>query len=55
LISAKNGEITASTSIGEFIASEITHSQLKVIAADGHCLHMTHPDAIIKSIIEYAN
>ncbi|WP_434940370.1 alpha/beta fold hydrolase [Shewanella sp. HL-SH8] len=55
LILQSENDALASTSIGEFIASEITHSQLKVIAADGHCLHMTHPDAIIKSIIEYAN
>lgn len=54
LILQSENDALAATSVGEFIASEIPCSELKVIAADGHCLHMTHPEAIMKSIIEYA-
>ena len=54
LIFQSENDALAATSVGEFIASEIAHSELKIIAADGHCLHMTHPEAIMTSIIEYA-
>ena len=54
LIFQSENDALAATSVGEFIASEIAHSELKIIAADGHCLHMTHPGAIMTSIIEYA-
>lgn len=54
LILQSENDALAATSVGEFIANEITDSELKVIAADGHCLHMTHPEAIMNFIIEYA-
>jgi sigma-B regulation protein RsbQ len=54
LILQSGNDALAATSVGEFINSEIPHSQLEIITADGHCLHMTHPEAIIKSIIAYA-
>jgi len=54
LILQSESDALAATSVGEFIASEIPQSKLKVIAADGHCLHMTHSEAIMSSIIAYA-
>jgi len=54
LILQSENDALAAISIGEFIASEIANSELRVIAADGHCLHMTHPEAIMDFIIEYA-
>lgn len=54
LIFQSENDALAATSVGEFIASEIINCELKVIAADGHCLHMTHPEAIINSIIDYS-
>lgn len=54
LILQSENDALAAISIGEFMAREMPDSHLKVIAADGHCLHMTHPEAIMNSIIEYA-
>ncbi|MBA6328463.1 alpha/beta hydrolase [Colwellia sp. MB02u-6] len=54
LILQSENDALAAISIGEFMAHEMPDSNLKVIAADGHCLHMTHPEAIMNSIIEYA-
>ncbi|WP_137227099.1 alpha/beta fold hydrolase [Shewanella sp. MEBiC00475] len=53
LILQSENDALAATAVGEFMASEIKHSELNIIAADGHCLHMTHPEAITRSIIEY--
>ncbi|AZG74373.1 alpha/beta fold hydrolase [Shewanella livingstonensis] len=54
LILQSENDALASIFVGKFVASEITHSTLHVIAAEGHCLHMTHPEAIMDLIIEYA-
>tara|TARA_R110001599_G_scaffold67077_4_gene189653 strand:- start:11855 stop:12661 length:807 start_codon:yes stop_codon:yes gene_type:complete len=55
LIFQSSNDALAATSVGKFIESEISNSKLEIISADGHCLHMTHPEKIIDSIIEYAN
>ncbi|TWX46202.1 alpha/beta fold hydrolase [Colwellia hornerae] len=55
LIFQSKNDALAATSVGEFIHSQISESQLEVIEADGHCLHMTHPNEIVDTIIEYAN
>ncbi len=36
----------ASCFIGEYMQQHTPHSQLQVIAAKGHCLHMTHPEQV---------
>ncbi|MEH6735769.1 MAG: alpha/beta hydrolase [Shewanella sp.] len=54
LILQSENDALAATSVGEFIASEIPHSELNIIAAHGHCLHMTHPEEILKSIMKFA-
>jgi sigma-B regulation protein RsbQ len=54
LIFQSENDALASASVGEFISSQISNSEIEIIQADGHCLHMTHPDLIIKSIIKYA-
>jgi sigma-B regulation protein RsbQ len=54
LILQSENDALAATTIGEFMASEITHNTLEIIPADGHCLHMTHPEAIMSLITEYA-
>ena len=53
LILQSDNDALAATTVGEFISGEIVNSELNVIVADGHCLHMTHPDAVVSSIIEY--
>lgn len=54
LIFQSSNDALAAVAVGEYMASEITHSELKIIVANGHCIHMTHPEAIINSIIAYA-
>lgn len=40
----------ASTAVGEYMNQIIPNSQLKIVDAHGHCLHMTNP-AIVSSIV----
>ncbi|MFB0979362.1 MAG: alpha/beta hydrolase [Alteromonadaceae bacterium] len=54
LIFQSRNDALASTSVGEYIHNHITDSKLEIIQADGHCLHMTHPEDIVDLIIEYA-
>jgi len=54
LIFQSENDALAAISVGKYIANEINNSELKIISADGHCLHMTHPEVIVNSIIEYA-
>jgi len=53
LIFQSKNDSLASPAIGEFINENITNSELEVIEADGHCLHMTHPEQITTSIFKY--
>ena len=54
LIFQSKNDALASTSVGEYIHNNIAKSKLEIIQADGHCLHMTHPDDIVDIIIENA-
>ncbi len=38
----------ASLFIGDYMRQHMPHSTLEVIAAKGHCLHMTHPELVAK-------
>lgn len=55
LIFQSKNDSLASPEIGRFINENITGSELEVVEADGHCLHMTHPEQITNSIFEYLN
>lgn len=54
LIFQSEHDALAAIPVGEYINNQIANSKLEIIQADGHCLHMTHPDEIIDLIIEYA-
>ncbi|TYL48879.1 alpha/beta fold hydrolase [Marinomonas sp. IMCC 4694] len=54
LVFQSRNDALAAISVGEFVANEIPNSSLEIISADGHCLHMTHSDKIIGSILNYA-
>ena len=54
LIFQSENDALAAISVGEYIHNQIANSTLDVIEADGHCLHMTHPDEIVDLIIDYA-
>lgn len=55
LIFQSQNDSLASPEIGLFIRENITTSELNVIEADGHCLHMTHPDKITDAILRYVD
>ncbi|MFM9701271.1 alpha/beta fold hydrolase, partial [Streptomyces europaeiscabiei] len=46
LIFQSQNDALAAVTVGEYMHERIPHSKLSVIAADGHCLHMTHPNEI---------
>lgn len=53
LILQSENDALAAVSIGEFVAKEISQSTLEIINAQGHCLHMTHPEIVSNLIIDY--
>jgi sigma-B regulation protein RsbQ len=46
LILQSQEDALASLSIGEYVHKSMPFSQLEVVAAKGHCLHMTHPNEV---------
>lgn len=42
----------ASIQVGKYVHQHIPDSELKVLPAVGHCLHMTHPDLVLNAIQE---
>ncbi len=40
----------ASVEVGKYMHKKIPNSFLKVIASQGHCLHMTAPDLVLQAI-----
>lgn len=53
LIFQSKNDSLASPEIGKFINDNITNSELEIVDADGHCLHMTHPEQVTNSILKY--
>lgn len=43
----------ASTDVGNYIAKQLPKAELQIIEAEGHCLHMTHPDIINQGLRDY--
>ena len=54
LILQSTHDALASVSVGEFVHAKMTASQLEIVEANGHCLHMTHPTQIAPSVIRFA-
>lgn len=50
LILQSASDSLASVKIGNYIHKHIANSELKVIEAEGHCLHMTEPETTANSI-----
>jgi len=55
LIFQSQNDSLASPEIGQFISENITTSELDIVKADGHCLHMTHPNKITDAILRYVD
>ncbi|WP_404343748.1 alpha/beta fold hydrolase [Pseudoalteromonas mariniglutinosa] len=49
LLQSANDSLAA-VSIGEYMHNHTPNSSLKVIAAQGHCLHMSHPEKVANAI-----
>lgn len=43
----------AAVPIGEYVHRHIPRSRLEVVKAEGHCLHMTHPDQVAGLIRDF--
>ena len=46
-------DAVAPPEVGAFLARELPGSTLRVIAATGHCPHVSHPDLVIDAMAEY--
>ncbi len=53
LILQSSSDALAHVGIGEYMAERIPNSQLMVVKAEGHCLHMTHPLDITPAICQF--
>ncbi|MFT6993262.1 MAG: sigma-B regulation protein RsbQ [Paraglaciecola sp.] len=53
LIFQSNQDALAPIDIGKYAAEELPVAKLHIIEAQGHCLHMTHPDAINSRLRNY--
>tara|TARA_R110002153_G_scaffold110189_1_gene251132 strand:- start:7596 stop:8414 length:819 start_codon:yes stop_codon:yes gene_type:complete len=53
LIFQSSQDALASTEIGEYMLKQLPEAELQLIKAEGHCLHMTHPDIINQALREY--
>lgn len=54
LIYQSTEDALASVPVGEFVRDKMQNARMELIEANGHCLHMTHPDQIAPSLIEFA-
>lgn len=41
----------ASVEVGRYMQQHMPDSELEIVEADGHCLHMTRPDTVVAAII----
>ncbi len=53
LILQSSSDSLASESVGEFMAANIKNSELEVVNAEGHCLHMTNHNDIAPIILRF--
>ena len=52
LLLQSSQDALASTDIGNYMQQQLPEAELHIIQAQGHCLHMTHPD-IINSLLRH--
>lgn len=53
LIFQSSQDALASQAVGNFMVKQLPDAKLKLIEAQGHCLHMTHPDIVNQALREY--
>lgn len=49
------GRGSRETIVHEFVHQLMPNSQLCVMPTKGHCIHMTHPDAVAEQVIRWLN
>ncbi|CAA0078764.1 Sigma factor SigB regulation protein RsbQ [Zhongshania aliphaticivorans] len=54
LLLQSSDDILAPLCVGQYMKTAIANSELHIIEAHGHCLHMTHPENIKDKITEFA-
>ncbi|WP_313901679.1 alpha/beta hydrolase [Aliiglaciecola sp. M165] len=50
LIFQSENDALASVKVGKYVHENIADSKFEIIEAEGHCLHMTHPEQVANSI-----
>jgi sigma-B regulation protein RsbQ len=55
LIFQSDNDALAAKSVGDYMHNKIQNSAIEIIQAEGHCLHMTHPEKIAPLLIKYVN
>lgn len=55
LIFQSDDDALAAKSVGEYMQNEMQNASIEIIKAEGHCLHMTHPEKIAPLLIKYLN
>jgi len=50
LVFQSSADALASVSVGEFVQKAMPQAELEIIEAEGHCLHMTHPNQLVPSL-----
>lgn len=53
LIFQSSRDALASIDVGDYMLKHLPDAELKLIEAEGHCLHMTHPDIITHGLREH--
>lgn len=54
LIFQSTEDSLAAVSVGQFVQSQMPNARMKIIEANGHCLHMTHPSEIATGLMDFA-
>jgi sigma-B regulation protein RsbQ len=55
LVVQSSEDALASVAVGEFVCARMPNAKLEIVTANGHCLHMTHPDEIAPLLIAFAD
>ena len=55
LIVQSEHDALAAQSVGQYMHNEIPHSSIDIVEAEGHCLHMTHPNKIAPLLLTFIN
>jgi sigma-B regulation protein RsbQ len=55
LILQSRVDALASLQVGEYMHAHMPASRLHIVEAEGHCLHMTHPQAVVDALRDFVS